>query len=114
MSSTIFIKTATRERLKHIGTKGQTYDELINQLVDVKNTFQHNIPTSTPTHIDELNSCSKGDDQMRHESESYACESTGCSKNATDKIAVKVGNLGEISLLLCRGCVAKFKEVEQK
>ncbi len=98
MSSTIFIKTSTRERLKHIGTKGQTYDELINQLVDVKNAFKHSTPISTPTHIDKLNSSSKGEGQMCDESENYACESTGCSKNATDKIAVKVGNLGEISL----------------
>jgi hypothetical protein len=114
MSSTIFIKTTTRERLKQIGTKGQTYDELINRLVDVKNAFKHNTPISTPTHIDELHSSSKGEDQMHDESENHVCELTGCSKDATDKIAVKVGNLGEISLLLCKDCVAKFQEVEQK
>jgi hypothetical protein len=32
--STILIETITRERLKEIGRKGQTYDDLINQLID--------------------------------------------------------------------------------
>ena len=40
MSSTIFIKTATRERLKHMGIKGQTYDELIKSRVSgIKESF---------------------------------------------------------------------------
>ena len=51
MSSTIFIKTATRERLKHLGVKGQTYDELINQLIDLKNAFQHHIRIRLPTSV---------------------------------------------------------------
>jgi hypothetical protein len=38
------------------------------------------------------------------------CEATGCFKNATDKIVVKTGNLGVISLLLCRDCIPKFQE----
>jgi hypothetical protein len=41
------------------------------------------------------------------------CEAAGCYSKATDKIVVKVGNLGAISLLLCRDCVAKFQEVQQ-
>jgi hypothetical protein len=32
--TTIQIRQVTRERLKHQGRKGQTYDELINQLID--------------------------------------------------------------------------------
>lgn len=31
--STILIESVTRERLKQIGRKGQSYDELINQLI---------------------------------------------------------------------------------
>ena len=31
---TILIKGATRERLKHLGAKGETYDNLINRLLD--------------------------------------------------------------------------------
>lgn len=41
------------------------------------------------------------------------CEATDCFEQATDTIMVKVGNLGAISLLLCRDCVAKFREVQQ-
>jgi hypothetical protein len=35
-SSTILIRNTTRERLKRIGSKAQTYDELINQLLDLQ------------------------------------------------------------------------------
>jgi hypothetical protein len=31
--STILIQSTTRENLKQLGTKGQTYDQLINQLI---------------------------------------------------------------------------------
>jgi hypothetical protein len=34
--STILVKNGTRERLKRIGYKGQSYDELINRLLDLK------------------------------------------------------------------------------
>jgi hypothetical protein len=42
------------------------------------------------------------------------CEANGCFENATDKIALRIGTLGIINLFVCRGCVAKFQEVEQK
>jgi hypothetical protein len=32
---TILIKNRTRERLRQIGGKGQTYDQLINRLIDI-------------------------------------------------------------------------------
>jgi hypothetical protein len=31
--STILIESKTRENLKQLGTKGQTYDQLINELI---------------------------------------------------------------------------------
>lgn len=34
--STILIRNDTRERLKRVGHKGQTYDELINKLLDLR------------------------------------------------------------------------------
>ena len=34
-SSTILIRNTTRERLKRIGSKAQTYDQLINRLIDL-------------------------------------------------------------------------------
>lgn len=41
------------------------------------------------------------------------CEAAGCDSKARDKVIVKVGNLGVITLLLCSNCVPKFQEVEQ-
>lgn len=34
---TILVRIKTRERLKEMGRKGQSYDELINQLLETKN-----------------------------------------------------------------------------
>jgi hypothetical protein len=34
--TTIIIESVTRERLKQEGHKGQTYDELINSLIEMK------------------------------------------------------------------------------
>jgi hypothetical protein len=36
ISSTIAISRGTRDMLKEIGRKGETYDELIRQLINVK------------------------------------------------------------------------------
>lgn len=35
-SGTILIKNTTKRRLKYLGHKNQTYDELINELLDLK------------------------------------------------------------------------------
>lgn len=35
--TTILIRDSTRDRLKQTGRKGETYDQLINQLLDYKN-----------------------------------------------------------------------------
>ncbi|MDQ6862393.1 MAG: hypothetical protein M3044_01070 [Thermoproteota archaeon] len=41
--STILVETKTRERLKYQGRKGQTYDDLINQLIDtLRNDIKNN------------------------------------------------------------------------
>jgi hypothetical protein len=34
--TTILVETETRESLKRIGSKGQTYDQVINELIKVK------------------------------------------------------------------------------
>ena len=44
---------------------------------------------------------------------SHICEAAGCSENATEAIALKVGSLGVISLVVCSNCVTKFQEAEQ-
>jgi hypothetical protein len=38
MKTTILVEKATRELLKQLGSKGQTYDELINFLIIKKST----------------------------------------------------------------------------
>jgi predicted CopG family antitoxin len=38
--TTIVIKTTTREKLRHIGRKNQTYDQLINELIERKGNSQ--------------------------------------------------------------------------
>ena len=38
------------------------------------------------------------------------CEAVDCFAEATTEIKVKVGKQGTISLLLCKGCVNKFRE----
>lgn len=40
-SGTILIKNTTKRRLKYLGHKDQTYDELINELLDQKNGHRH-------------------------------------------------------------------------
>jgi uncharacterized metal-binding protein len=42
------------------------------------------------------------------------CQAVGCPAKATDKIAVKVGTLGVISLLLCRNGIGKFQDHDIK
>jgi len=44
---------------------------------------------------------------------SVTCEAAGCHSKATDRIEVKVGNLGAIPLMLCSNCVTKFQDAEQ-
>ena len=38
--STILIRSPTRERLKQVAYKGQTYDDIINYLIDLKIRIQ--------------------------------------------------------------------------
>jgi predicted CopG family antitoxin len=40
---TILIDSITRERLKEFGREGQTYDELINELIKRKKIFQDSL-----------------------------------------------------------------------
>jgi hypothetical protein len=42
----------------------------------------------------------------------FICEATDCFEKATNKVVIKVGSLGVITLLLCSNCVPEFQEVE--
>jgi hypothetical protein len=48
------------------------------------------------------------DKQVMDSQVNNICEAYGCSKKATTKISVKVGQLGSISLDLCANCTEKF------
>jgi hypothetical protein len=37
-----------------LGIKGQTYDDLINQLIDIKNAFEHYVKINLPAYVSEL------------------------------------------------------------
>jgi hypothetical protein len=39
--STILVEEITRQRLKKIGRKDQTYDDILNQLIDIKMNTGH-------------------------------------------------------------------------
>ncbi|MGI8831049.1 MAG: DUF7557 family protein [Nitrososphaeraceae archaeon] len=53
--STILIRNQTRERLKRIGYKGQTYDELINVLLDLNsNKRVDSLPANDSANHQEL------------------------------------------------------------
>jgi hypothetical protein len=49
-SGTILIKNRTKRRLKNVGHKDQTYDELINELLDLKNSYRHSFGEGTKNH----------------------------------------------------------------
>jgi predicted metal-dependent hydrolase len=36
--------------LKHLGIKGQTYDNLINQLIDIQNAEKHYVQINLPAY----------------------------------------------------------------
>jgi hypothetical protein len=38
------------------------------------------------------------------------CQAVGCFAKATDKIALKGGTFGIISVLVCRNCIGKFQD----
>ena len=39
-STTLAIKKTTRDRLRELGTKGETWDELINRLIDERKEIE--------------------------------------------------------------------------
>jgi hypothetical protein len=41
--TTILVEDSTRKQLRHIGAKGQTYDDVINCLIDATKTKQDSL-----------------------------------------------------------------------
>jgi hypothetical protein len=121
--STIAISRSSRDMLKKIGNKGQTYDEIIQDLVGLKRKKVQDSPDR------EVGSLQSG--ESRNPSESVnplsqdtrptqvnknLCDCNGCSRGASTEIEVDVGELGIIKLNLCDNCRPKFKQstVKQK
>lgn len=46
--TTILVETTTRERLRQIGRKNQTYDQLINELIKTKRKSQDPLDSRVP------------------------------------------------------------------
>lgn len=40
MNTLIIVKRETKDELKHMGSKGQTYDQVINELITLKRNSQ--------------------------------------------------------------------------
>ena len=47
--TTIILERSTRESLRHIGRKDQTYDDLINELIALKESSKEKVGPGDPT-----------------------------------------------------------------
>jgi hypothetical protein len=110
--STIAISRSSRKMLKGIGSKGQTYDEIIKDLIKWKDQ------DSPDCKVGSLQSSESGNpSNLAHpmsqdidsaEVNKNLCDGNGCIRKATTEIEVNVGELGVIKLNLCENCRPKF------
>ena len=136
--STILIESETRQLLRKVGRKEQTYDMLIRELV-VKphvcsrcgETIEEDLSGSGLAPATRLTSSyteqpAGEHSYMSHPSDQIAissrfdknisnvhCEAYRCNNKATNQITVNVGRLGEINLNLCNSCVPIFKNTDK-
>jgi hypothetical protein len=121
VNGTILIRNETRVRLKQIGRKDQTYDELINELIKNARTEIRRSHLSDSRHgllqpdTSELIDTTSQIGQSTQVNKNL-CDCNDCSRTATTEIEVNVGKLGIIKLNLCENCLPKFKQstVEEK
>lgn len=110
--STIAISRSSRDMLKKLGNKGQTYDEIIQDLVGLK---RKKVQESPDREVGSLQSGeSRNPSELRTHLVKLLCDSNGCSREATTEIEVNVGELGIIKLNLCENCIPKFKQSHTK
>jgi hypothetical protein len=112
VKTTSGIETGTRNRLKHIARENQTYDQLINGLIEQnRGLIDHKVETmmpyesSTPQDLI-TSSCRKA----IHKTNNTICEAVGCDEKAVTEIQVDTGQSGSITLSLCNNCVSKFSD----
>jgi hypothetical protein len=114
--STIAISRNSRDLLKKLGNKGQTYDQIIQDLVESKRNKDPDSPYC------EVGSLQSSDFRNTSDSVNAVCQDTnpiqvrnlcdgnGCSKDATTEIEVSAGELGIMKLNLCESCIPKIKQ----
>jgi hypothetical protein len=100
--------------LKRLGNKGQTYNEIIQDLVELKKRKEQDSPDrevgslqSSESRNSSVNPLSQ--DIRPTQVNKNLCDGNGCSRESTTEIEVNVGELGIIKLNLCENCKPKFK-----
>jgi hypothetical protein len=112
--STIAISRGSRDMLKKLGNKGQTYDEIIQDLIKCKDQDSPDrevgsLQSSESRNPSEFANPMSQDTQPTQVNKNL-CDCNGCSLAATTEIEVNVGELGIIKLNLCENCIPKFKQ----
>jgi hypothetical protein len=115
--STIAISRSSRDMLKKLGNKGQTYDEIIQDLVGLKRKKVQDSPDREVGSLQSSESRNSSEfvnpmsqDTRPPQVNKNLCDCNGCSRGATTEIEVNVGELGIIKLNLCENCIPKFKQ----
>jgi hypothetical protein len=115
--STIAISRSSRDMLKKLGNKGQTYDEIIQYLVGLKRKKEQDSPDREVGSLQSSESRNPSEfanpmsqDTQPTQVNKNLCDCNGCSLAATTEIEVNVGELGIIKLNLCENCIPKFKQ----
>jgi hypothetical protein len=115
--STIAISRGSRDMLKKLGNKGQTYDEIIQDLVGLKRKKEQDSPDREVGSLQSSESRNPSEfanpmsqDTQPTQVNKNLCDCNGCSLAATTEIEVNVGELGIIKLNLCENCIPKFKQ----
>jgi hypothetical protein len=111
--TTIILQRNTREKLKQLGKKNQTYDQIIADLISkqilnpVVGNFG-NIQSDNSRNIEDIfvqPSCNNVHDVSNH-----ICEAVNCNAEATTEIRIDTGQSESITLSLCGKCVGKFTD----
>jgi hypothetical protein len=112
--STIAIGRNSRDLLKKLGNKGQTYDEIIQDLVKFRRKKEQDSPDREVGSLQSNESRNSLVNSLSHDIRSQInknlCDGNGCSRESTTEIEVNVGELGIIKLNLCEVCRPKFKQ----
>jgi hypothetical protein len=115
--STIAISRRSRDMLKNLGNKGQTYDEIIQHLVGLKRKKEQDSPDREVGSLQSSESRNPPEfanpmsqDTKPAQANKNLCDCNGCSRGATSEIEVDVGELGIIKLNLCENCIPKFNQ----